>query len=121
MIGTYITNIEEETIQNQHYRRVIDTGKYMQLVVMSLRPGEEIGTEVHSKTDQFIRVEKGKAAAIVDGKRYRLGKDNIIVIKAGSSHNIINIGRSTLKIYTIYSRVMHKKRCLQKTKQDPEC
>jgi mannose-6-phosphate isomerase-like protein (cupin superfamily) len=112
-------NIGEMTINNNNYRKVINTTKYQQLVLMSLKPKEEIGSEVHKKVDQFIRIEKGTAVAIIgkeNPKKYLLKKEHFITIPAGTYHNIINIGRSELKLYSIYSPPNHKPETIQKNK-----
>jgi mannose-6-phosphate isomerase-like protein (cupin superfamily) len=112
-------NIGELTINNNNYRKVINTTKYQQLVLMTLKPKEEIGSEVHKKVDQFIRIEKGTAVAIIgkeNPKKYLLKKEHFIIIPAGTYHNIINIGRSELKLYSIYSPFNHKPGTINKTK-----
>ncbi|MCD5396697.1 MAG: cupin domain-containing protein [Candidatus Pacebacteria bacterium] len=113
----YIGNIEKETKENNDYRRVLYTAKNSQLVIMSIKPGDEIGEEIH-KLDQFIRIEDGKAKAIMDGVEHLLEDDYAIVIPAGMSHNIINIGTINLKLYSIYSPPEHKHRTVHKTKID---
>ena len=109
-------NIGEMTINNNNYRKVINTTNHQQLVVMSLKPKEEIGEEVHHKVDQFIRIEKGTAVAIINDKKIILKKEHFITIPAGTNHNIINIGRSDLKLYSIYSPPNHKPGTIQKSK-----
>ena len=108
MIHNVLTgNIGEMTINNNNYRKVINTTKYQQLVLMSLKPKEEIGMEIHKKLDQFMRIEKGTAIAIIGKetpKKYILKKEHFITIPAGTYHNIINIGRGELKLYSIYSQ-----------------
>ena len=119
MIHNVLTgNIGEMTINNNNYRKVINTTKHQQLVLMSLKPKEEIGMEIHKKIDQFIRIEKGSAIAIINDKKYLLKKEHFITIPAGSNHNIINIGRSELKLYSIYSPSNHKPGTIQKTKPE---
>ena len=113
----YILNIEEETKKNKDYRRVLYTGKNSQLVLMSLRVGEEVGEEVHH-LDQFIRIEEGTAEAIMDGIRHVLLQDFAVVIPAGMRHNIINIGDSDLKFYTVYAPPEHKDGLIEHTKAD---
>ena len=109
-------NIGEMTINNNNYRKVISTTTHQQLVLMSLKPKEEIGEEVHHKVDQFIRIEKGTAVAIINNEKIILKKEHFIIIPAGTNHNIINIGRSELKLYSIYSPPNHKPGTIQKTK-----
>ena len=109
-------NIGELTLNNNNYRKVINTTKHQQLVLMSLNPKEEIGEEVHHKVDQYIRIEKGTAVAIINNKKIILKKEHFITIPAGTYHNIINIGRSELKLYSIYSPPNHKPGTINKTK-----
>lgn len=107
------------TIENNNYRKVISTTSHQQLVLMSLKPKEEIGMEIHKKIDQFIRIEKGSAIAIIgkeNQKTYKLKKEHFIVIPAGTYHNIINTGRSELKIYSVYSPSNHKPGTIQKNR-----
>jgi len=115
----FVLNIEEETEKNTDYRRVLYTGNYMQLVVMNIKPGDEIGSEVHG-LDQFIRVEEGMGIAMLNNgdTKYELKEDFAIIIPAGTMHNIINSGDSDLKVYTIYSHPEHKEGTIQKTKAD---
>jgi mannose-6-phosphate isomerase-like protein (cupin superfamily) len=121
MVHNILTgNIGEMTINNNNYRKVINTTSHQQLVLMSLKPKEEIGSEIHKKVDQFIRIEKGSALAIIGKgeleKKHILKKEHFITIPAGTHHNIINIGRSELKLYSIYSLPNHKPGTLQKNK-----
>ncbi len=109
-------DLNKMTIENNNYRKVINTTHHQQLVLMSLKPKEEIGMEMHKKVDQFIRIEKGSATAIINEKIYKLKKEHFIIIPAGTSHNIINTGRSELKLYSIYSPSNHKPGTIQKNK-----
>ena len=111
-------NIEKDTVKNKNYRKVLFTGKTSQLVVMSLKEGEEIGEEVHSDIDQFIRIEQGQATAVLNGKKLKLKEDDAIIVPAGMKHNIINNSKGELKLYSIYSPPEHAPNTLQKTKQD---
>lgn len=113
----YITNIEEETLKNTDYRRVLYTAKNSQLVLMNVRPGEEIGEEVHH-LDQFIRFEQGKAKVILDGVEHMAEADYAIVIPAGTKHNVINAGDDDLKLYTVYSPPEHRDGTVHATKED---
>lgn len=116
----YVVNIEEETIKNAYFRKVLFTARNSQLVVMSLKPGEEIGMEIHH-LDQFIRFEQGTGKAILDGKEYELRADWAVVIPAGTKHNIINTSQTEeVKLYTIYSPPEHKEGTIHKTKKDAE-
>ena len=113
----YITNIEKATAENADYRRVLYTAKNSQLVLMSLKTCEEIGEETHH-LDQFIRVEEGKCKVILDGVESIMEKDYAVVIPAGTKHNVINIGETDLKLYSIYSPPEHKDGTIHKTKAD---
>jgi mannose-6-phosphate isomerase-like protein (cupin superfamily) len=105
-------NITKLTLKNNNYRKVIETGTYQQIVLMSLKPKEEIGMEVHKKVDQFIRIEKGVCLAIIgkgeNQKIYKLKDDYFIIIPAGTYHNIINVGTGKLKLYSIYAPPNHE-------------
>jgi mannose-6-phosphate isomerase-like protein (cupin superfamily) len=115
----YVGKIEEKTVKNNNFREVVFTGKNCQLVVMSLRPGEEIGSEVHKNVDQFFRVEEGRGKVIIDGDETLVINGAGIVIPAGSEHNVINLSsKSDLKLYTIYSPPQHKDGIIHKTKKD---
>lgn len=102
----YNQNIEEETINNTDFRRVVYTGPHSQVVLMSLLPGEDIDLEVHN-VDQFFRFEAGKGKAVVDGQEYEVSDGTAIVVPAGLEHNIVNTGSEPLKLYTIYSPANH--------------
>lgn len=107
--GSLHVNLEKETLENNNYRKVIYTNPGgMQLVLMSLKIGQDIGSEVHHDIDQFIRVEKGNALAIINNIKYELNDGYSIMIPKGSNHNIINTGNTELKLYTIYSPPEHK-------------
>ncbi|MBM3282527.1 MAG: cupin domain-containing protein, partial [Candidatus Diapherotrites archaeon] len=93
----YTGNIERLTLDNEAFRKVLFTGKKLQLVVMSLLPNEEIGLETHAHTDQFFRVEAGEAVVIMNGVEHRVGEDHVAVVPAGTEHNVINRGKNTLK------------------------
>ncbi len=115
----YLKNLEQETINNNDYRRVIFTTHHSQLVLMSLKPGEEIGNEIHG-LDQFIRIESGKCKAIIENgeNEQEMTDDMAIIIPAGTWHNIINTGDTDLKLYTLYSGPDHLKDTIQATKAD---
>ena len=114
----YVVDIEKVTKENKNFRKVLYTAKNSQLVVMSLRPGEEIGKEVH-ELDQFIRIEKGKGKAVLDGVEHKIEDDYAIVIPAGARHNIINTSKDKeMKLYTIYSPPEHRDGVVHKTKDD---
>lgn len=117
----YITNIEKDTLENNNFRKVLYTGKHSQLVLMSLRPKEEIGMEVHSGNDQFFRFEKGLGKCIIDGNEYKLSDGTVIIVPAGAEHNIINVSDTEdLKLYTIYSPAHHKDGIMRVTKEEAE-
>lgn len=117
----FVWHIEELTLENNFFRKVLFTWPHLQLVVMSLLPGEEIGVEIHDKEDQFIRVEQGHAEAIIDGTSHKLSDDMIIVVPAWAEHNIINTSTSeTLKLYTIYCEKHHADGTIHKTKAEAD-
>ncbi len=115
----YIDNIERITLENEDFRRVLYTAKHSQLVVMSLKPEEEIGEETHYELDQFIRIESGMGKAVIDGAEHPLEDGSAVVIPAGAKHNIINISSGDpLKLYTIYSPPEHQDGVIRATKED---
>lgn len=117
----FSTNIEKETLENENFRHVLYTGKHSQLVLMSLKPNEEIGVEVHEENDQFFRFEKGQGKCIIDGNEYELADGVAVVVPAGAQHNIINTSATEeLKLYTIYSPAHHKDGIVRKTKGEAE-
>lgn len=115
----YLDNIEKITLENTDYRRVLYTGHYAQLVVMSITPGVEIGNEIHG-LDQFIRIEKGKGKLVLDNgkEEHDLEDGSAIIIPSGTWHNVINTGAEDLKLYTLYSPPAHLKDTVQPTKKD---
>jgi mannose-6-phosphate isomerase-like protein (cupin superfamily) len=116
----YITNIEKDSLENDNFRKVLYTDLRLQLVVMSLLPREDIGEEVHT-LDQFIRVEKGDGKAVLDGVETMIKDGSVIVIPAGTRHNIVNMSSSdSLKLYTLYAPPNHKDGVIHKTKADAE-
>ncbi len=117
----YVANIERDTLANEDFRRVLFTGPNTQLVLMTLRPGEEIGLEAHDGHDQFIRVEAGTGVALLNGKRHALADGSAVVITAGVEHNIINTATDKpLKLYTLYSPPEHADGTVHHTKRDAE-
>jgi mannose-6-phosphate isomerase-like protein (cupin superfamily) len=115
------TNIEKDTLENRNFRKVLYTGKHSQLVLMSLRPKEEIGMETHTENDQFFRFEAGQGKVIIDSNEYEVGDGVAIIVPAGAKHNIINISDSKeLKLYTIYSPAHHKDGIVRATKKEAE-
>ncbi|MFA5582930.1 MAG: cupin domain-containing protein [Bacteriovoracaceae bacterium] len=115
----YKDNIEEVTENNSNFRKVLYTGKHSQLVVMSLKPGEEIGTEVHEENDQFFRFESGKGKVVIDGNEYDVKDDDAVIVPAGAEHNVTNVSDSEdLKLYTIYSPAHHKDGIVRATREE---
>jgi mannose-6-phosphate isomerase-like protein (cupin superfamily) len=114
----YVGPIEKQTLKNDYFRQVLFTGKHAQLVVMSLKPGEEIGNEVHKNVDQFFRIEQGEAIFVFGGKERHMVKDgDAVIVPAGTYHNVINASETTkLKLYTVYSPPNHPDKTVHKTK-----
>ncbi len=120
MKGFY-TNINETALNNTNFREVLYTGQHSQLVLMSLKPGEEIGSEVHPDNDQFFQFEAGTGRVVVDDVSYEVTDRNLVVIPAGAQHNIINSSTTEdLKMYTIYSPAHHKDGTVRATKVEAE-
>jgi len=111
-----VRDIEKETISNDYFRKVLFTADRLQLVVMCIKPGEDIGEEVHPTTDQFFRIEEGKGKAIVDGREINIKDGSSILIKSGRVHNIINDSNKPLKLYSLYSPPHHRDGLIQKEK-----
>jgi mannose-6-phosphate isomerase-like protein (cupin superfamily) len=115
----YITAIERETRKNSDFRRVLYTGKHSQLVLMSLKPKEEIGEETHDHVDQFFRFESGEGKVIIDGVVHRVKDGTAVIVPAGARHNVVNSSpRSNLRLYTIYSPPEHQDGVVRHTKAD---
>jgi mannose-6-phosphate isomerase-like protein (cupin superfamily) len=115
----YVTNIERDALANADYRRVLFTGQHTQLVLMTLRAGEEIGAEIHAEHDQFIRIEAGTGYVELDGERHTLGDGSAVVIPAGAKHNVVNTSPTeALRLYTLYSPPEHPDGTVQRTKAD---
>jgi mannose-6-phosphate isomerase-like protein (cupin superfamily) len=113
----YVGNIEEETLNNSNFREVIFTAPHSQLVLMSLKPGEEIGEEVHD-VDQFFRIEQGEGKVVLNGEESQIKSEFAVVVPAGAKHNVINTGSADMKLYTIYSPAHHRDGTVHKTKAD---
>jgi mannose-6-phosphate isomerase-like protein (cupin superfamily) len=111
-------NIEDETIANNNFRKVLYTGKNSQLVLMSLKPNEDIGMEVHTDNDQFFRFEEGDGNVIINETEYSVSDGDAVVVPKGATHNVINIGDKPLKFYTIYSPAHHKDGIVRETKEE---
>jgi mannose-6-phosphate isomerase-like protein (cupin superfamily) len=116
----FVTDIEKDTVDNDNFRKVLYTGKNCQLVLMALKPGEEIGEEVHKDTDQFFRVDSGSGKVIINGKETTLKNGSAIVVPQGAKHNVINSGKEPLKIYSLYAPPHHKDGTIHKTKEEAE-
>lgn len=117
----FATNIEKDTLANENFRQVLYTSKHSQLVLMNLRPKEEIGMEVHPDNDQFFRFEKGQGKVIIDGNEYEIKDGVAVVVPAGAQHNVINTSATEeLKLYTIYSPAHHQDGVVRATKAEAE-
>ena len=114
----FVNDIEDMAEKNSNFRRVLYTGKQLQLVLMSILPGEDIGEEVHPDRDQFFRIEKGKGEVWIDGVRTKVASDFGIVVPAGARHNIKNTGDKPLKLYTLYGPPEHEDGTVHLTKAD---
>lgn len=115
----WVGNIEEATLKNTYFRQVLYTARHSQLVLMSLKPGEEIGEEVH-QLDQFFRFDEGEGEIVMDGKTTKIKDGWAVVVPHGAKHNVINTGKKDLKLYTVYSPPNHKDGTVHKTKADAE-
>ena len=116
----FVNDIDQMTAKNKNYRRVVYTGKHLQLVVMALKPGDEIGDEVHKGRDQFFRIEKGHGTVVIDGEKHPISKKTSIVVPAGARHNVINTGEKTLKLYTLYGPPNHREGVVFQSKAEAE-
>lgn len=116
----FVQNIEELSVNNTDFRRVLYTAKHSQLVIMSLQPGEEIGMEVHDHLDQFLRVESGTGEAILDGVHHPIRDGFAVVVPAGADHNIVNTGSEPLKLYTLYAPPEHRDGVVYHTRAEAE-
>jgi len=116
----YCDDIQKRTIENEDFRRVLYTGHNLQLVLMTLQPGEEIGEEVHEDRDQFFRIEEGSGAVDIDGVENRVEDDFAVIVPAGARHNVRNTGSQPLRLYTIYAPPEHKDGIVQSTKEEAD-
>ena len=115
----YQANIEKLTTENKNFRKVLYTGEQMQIVLMSLRPGEDIGSEIHPDNDQFFRFDAGQGKVIINDSEYEVKDGDAVIVPKGSEHNIINTSeKEDLKLYTIYAPPHHKDGIVRLTKQD---
>ncbi|HSV42321.1 MAG TPA: cupin domain-containing protein [Methanomassiliicoccales archaeon] len=113
----YVGKIEKDTIKNTDFRHVLYTGKFSQLVLMSLQPGEEIGMEVHDDVDQFFRFEAGEGKVIIDGAEHKVQDGMAVVVPSGAKHNVVNTSKKDqLKLYTIYSPPEHQDKTVRHTR-----
>ena len=112
----YHDNIEALTTGNSDFRRVLYTGKHLQLVLMTLQPGEEIGSEVHDGIDQFFRFEEGEGVVDIDGTAHKVEDGSGVIVPSGARHNVRNTGDRPLKLYTLYGPPEHKDQIVQATK-----
>lgn len=119
MAKGFCKNIEQDTLENENFRKVLYTGKNSQLVLMALLPNEEIGMEIHKDNDQFFRFEKGQGKVLIDGNEYEVKDGSAVVVPAGAEHNVI-AGAEGLKLYTIYSPAHHKDGIIRATKAEAE-
>ncbi len=118
-MNAFITNIENETLSNENFRKVLYTGTYSQLAVMTLLPEEEIGEEIHPDVDQYIRIQTGVAKVIIDGEESVVGPDYIVLIPAGARHNVVNESvDENLRLYTIYTPPEHPKGTIHRSKEE---
>lgn len=121
MAKGFCSNIEKDTLENENFRKVLYTGKHSQLVLMTLKPSEEIGLEIHADNDQFFRFEKGQGKVIIDGNEYAVSDGFAVIVPAGSQHNVINVSSTDeLKLYTIYSPAHHIDGIVRATKAEAE-
>ena len=117
----FVANLEAETLANTDFRRVLYTGKYSQLVLMRLKPKEEIGEETHDDVDQFFRFEEGDGVVVIDGTKHVVQNGSGVIVPNGARHNVINTsGTKDLRLYTIYSPPEHMDKVVRKTKQEAE-
>jgi mannose-6-phosphate isomerase-like protein (cupin superfamily) len=114
----FIGDIEALTVENTHFRRVLYTGRNLQLVLMTLQPGEEIGAEIHDDRDQFFRVERGQGEVWIDGARNAVKDDDAIIVPAGARHNVVNTGSGPLHLYTLYGPPEHIDGTLHRTRAE---
>ena len=115
----YVGNIEDLTVKNTYFRQVLFSAAHMQLVLMALKPSEEIGMEVHPDNDQFFRFESGQGKVVIAGEEHVVGNGDVVIVPAGSQHNIINTSTTEpLKLYTIYAPAHHPDGTVHKTKQE---
>lgn len=116
----FIADIEDLTEDNHNFRKVLYTGNNLQLVLMTIMPGDEIGEEVHTDRDQFFRIESGEGEVLIDGNKTKIKSDDGIIVPANAKHNIINTGKKPLQLYTIYGPPEHKDGTIHATRADAQ-
>lgn len=116
----YLADIETLTEENTAFRQVLYTGHNLQLVLMALTPGQDIGMETHATHDQFFRIEKGRGEVVIDGVRHRIKGGDGLIVPAGATHNVTNTGEKPLRLYTIYGPPNHVDKLVEKTKAEAE-
>lgn len=116
----YVDDIEKATVGNDNFRQVLYTGEHLQLVLMTLKPGEEIGEEVHDDRDQFFRIEEGSGEVLIDGKRNPVEDDFAVIVPAGARHNVRNTGDAPLRFYTLYGPPEHRDGIVHITREQAE-
>lgn len=118
---SYVDEIEQQTKDNENFRKVLFTGQHLQLVLMSLQPGEDIGLETHATTDQFFRFEAGTGVVIIDGQEHSVQDGDVVIVPAGAEHNVKNTSSDTaLKMYTLYAPPHHRDGVVHATKAEAE-
>lgn len=116
----YVADIEKLTLENKNFRQVLYTGKHLQLVLMTIMPGDDIGEEVHETHDQFFRIEAGRGEVLIDDVATKIKDDDVMIVPAGAKHNVVNTGDEPLKLYTIYGPPEHKDGVVRSTKTEAE-
>jgi mannose-6-phosphate isomerase-like protein (cupin superfamily) len=116
----YVDDIERATLENADFRRVLYTGRNLQLVLMTLPPGCDIGEEVHEDIDQFFRIEEGEGEVHIDGSVHRVEDDFAVIVPAGARHNVVNTGSGPLRLYTIYGPPEHKEGIVHRDRDEAE-
>lgn len=116
----FVADIDRLTVANENYRQVLYTGQHLQLVLMTLKPGEEIGEEAHDEIDQFFRVEAGEGEIVINGVSHRVSDGTAMIVPAGALHNVRNTGDEPLKLYTLYGPPEHRRDVVHRTKAEAE-
>ena len=116
----FIHDICAKAKENRYFRQVLETGEHTQIVLMSIKPGEEIGEEVHDDNDQVLYFVQGKGKAVLEGEEKEFGEDDVFLVRAGTKHNFINTGKEDLKIITSYSPAHHPAGTVHKTREEAQ-